>query len=77
MKKEFSINTNIKLKKSHVCGSEVWEIKKIGEDSKIKIYPYSNLSDYELQCVKCKRNIKMNYQEIIFIIFIDMQYGKN
>ena len=65
MKKEFKINTNIKLKKSHVCGSEVWEIKKIGEDSKIKIYPYSNLSDYVLQCVKCKRNIKMNYQEIL------------
>ena len=65
MKKEFRINTNIKLKKTHVCGSEVWEIKKIGEDSKIKIYPYSNLSDYELQCVKCKRNIKMNYKEIL------------
>ena len=47
MKKEFKINTNIKLKKSHVCGSEVWEIKKIGEDSKIKIAPNRQLLDLD------------------------------
>ncbi len=39
--------------------------KRLIKTLKKKIYPYSNLPDKKLKCVKCKRNIKIKYQEIV------------
>ncbi len=42
--KEYNIGSHVVMKKSHPCGSNEWEIVRVGADIKIK-------------CVKCNRCI--------------------
>lgn len=46
MNKEYKINSIVNMKKPHPCGSNEWEITRIGADIKIR-------------CIKCGRSIMM------------------
>lgn len=50
MKKYFAIGEKVRLKKSHACGGEWWEVLKVGMDVK-------------LRCLKCSRQIKIERQK--------------
>ena len=47
MEKEYKLGSIVMMKKPHPCGSNEWEIVRIGADIKIK-------------CVKCGRSIMMD-----------------
>lgn len=42
--KEYTIGTKVIMKKQHPCGTNLWEIIRVGADVKIK-------------CIKCERTI--------------------
>lgn len=42
--REYSIGTRVMMKKSHPCGSNCWEITRVGADIKIK-------------CINCQRAV--------------------
>lgn len=44
MDKEYSIGSVVEMKKPHPCGTNEWEITRVGADIKIK-------------CIKCGRTI--------------------
>ncbi len=46
MSKEYNLNSVVVMKKAHPCGSNEWQITRIGVDVKIK-------------CLKCGRSIMM------------------
>jgi len=46
MDKEYKLNSVVAMKKEHPCGSNDWQITRIGADIKIK-------------CLKCGRSIMM------------------
>lgn len=46
MDKEYKLNSVVAMKKEHPCGSNDWQIMRIGADIKIK-------------CLKCGRSIMM------------------
>ena len=47
MDKEYKINSIVMMKKNHPCGSNEWEIIRMGADIKIK-------------CIKCGRAIMLS-----------------
>ncbi len=46
MEKEYKLGSIVTMKKEHPCGTNEWEITRIGADIKIK-------------CIKCGRTIMM------------------
>lgn len=44
MKNDYKVGTKVIMKKNHPCGSNLWEISRIGVDIKIK-------------CLNCSRTI--------------------
>ena len=46
MNKEYELGSKVIMKKPHPCGTNEWEITRLGADIKIK-------------CVKCSRSIMM------------------
>ena len=44
MNKEYKIGSKVIMKKPHPCGTNLWEITRLGADIKIK-------------CLKCKREV--------------------
>ena len=46
MEKEYKLGSIVTMKKEHPCGTNEWEITRIGADIKIK-------------CIKCSRTIMM------------------
>ena len=46
MNKEYELGSKVIMKKPHPCGTNEWEITRIGADIKIK-------------CIKCGRSIMM------------------
>ena len=50
MKKEYSLNDTVIMKKPHACGTNLWQITRFGVDIKIK-------------CVNCNREIMMDRLE--------------
>lgn len=46
MNKEYKLGSIVTMKKEHPCGSNEWEITRVGADIKIK-------------CIKCGRQIMM------------------
>ena len=46
MEKEYKLGSIVTMKKEHPCGTNEWEITRIGADIKIK-------------CIKCGRKIMM------------------
>ena len=46
MDKEYKIGSIVKMKKDHACGTNEWEITRIGADIKIK-------------CINCGRSIML------------------
>lgn len=47
MNKEYKLGSKVIMRKSHPCGTNLWEIVRVGVDIKI-------------QCIKCGRNIMMD-----------------
>lgn len=45
-KKEYNLGTKVIMKKGHPCGTNEWEIIRLGADIKI-------------QCINCKRTVMM------------------
>ncbi len=50
MKKEYELNDTVIMKKQHACGTNLWQITRIGVDIKIK-------------CINCNREIMMDRLE--------------
>lgn len=50
MKNKYDIGSRVIMKKPHACGTNEWEITRVGIDIKIK-------------CVKCNREIMMDRLE--------------
>ena len=50
MKNKYDIGSRVIMKKPHACGTNEWEITRVGVDIKIK-------------CVKCNREIMMDRLE--------------
>jgi hypothetical protein len=50
MKNKYEIGTRVVMKKPHACGTNEWEITRVGVDIKIK-------------CVNCNREIMMDRLE--------------
>jgi hypothetical protein len=50
MKNKYEIGSRVIMKKPHACGTNEWEITRVGVDIKIK-------------CVKCNREIMMDRLE--------------
>ena len=46
MQKDYKLGSNVMIKKTHPCGSNEWEIIRVGADIKIK-------------CLKCGRSIML------------------
>jgi hypothetical protein len=46
MDKEYKLNSIVTMKKEHPCGSNEWQITRLGADIKIK-------------CIKCGRSIML------------------
>ncbi len=46
MNKEYKLGSKVVMKKEHPCGSNEWEVTRVGADIKIK-------------CIKCGRQIMM------------------
>ena len=44
MDKEYTIGTKVIMKKAHPCGTNLWEITRLGADIKIK-------------CINCDRSV--------------------
>lgn len=44
--KEYTVGTKVIMKKQHPCGTNLWEIIRVGADVKIK-------------CIKCERTIML------------------
>ena len=47
MNKEYKLGSKVIMKKQHPCGSNLWEITRVGVDIKIK-------------CLACNRSIMMD-----------------
>lgn len=52
MQLDFELNDKVIMKKPHACGTNLWQITRIGVDIKIK-------------CIKCGREIMMDRLEFI------------
>lgn len=50
MDKEYKVGSRVIMKKQHPCGTNLWEITRVGVDIKIK-------------CVNCNRSIMMDRME--------------
>ena len=50
MKNKYDIGSRVVMKKPHACGTNEWEITRVGVDIKIK-------------CIKCNREIMMDRLE--------------
>ncbi len=50
MKNKYEIGSRVIMKKPHACGTNEWEITRVGVDIKIK-------------CIKCNREIMMDRLE--------------
>ena len=50
MKNKYDIGSRVIMKKPHACGTNEWEITRVGVDIKIK-------------CIKCNREIMMDRLE--------------
>ena len=50
MKNKYEIGTRVVMKKPHACGTNEWEVTRVGVDIKIK-------------CVNCNREIMMDRLE--------------
>ncbi len=46
LQKEYQVGSIVKMKKDHPCGTNEWEITRVGADIKIK-------------CIKCERTIML------------------
>ena len=61
---EFSIGDIIKMKKSHPCGSQEWEILRVGADFRLKCMGCGHQSMIARKLVeKNTRNIRKKVQE--------------
>lgn len=47
MNKEYALNNKVIMKKPHACGTNLWQITRMGVDIKIK-------------CIQCNREIMMD-----------------
>lgn len=58
---EYQVGDIVKLKKKHPCGSELWEITRVGVDFKLKCMGCSHVIVVErpkaLKMIKEKRNL--------------------
>ncbi len=58
---EYQVGDIVKLKKKHPCGSELWEITRVGVDFKLKCMGCSHVIMVErqkaLKMIKEKRNL--------------------
>ena len=50
MNKEYKLGSKVIMKKQHPCGTNLWEITRVGVDIKIK-------------CIHCGRSIMMDRME--------------
>ena len=51
MNKEYKLGSKVIMKKQHPCGTNLWEITRVGVDIKIK-------------CIHCGRSIMMDRMKI-------------
>ena len=47
MPKEYTLGSNVIMKKNHACGSNLWEVIRVGVDIKIK-------------CIACNREVMLD-----------------